>query len=100
MFFLWMLLVGIYCAGKLYGVIASRFPPAFWSDVVVNILILLGPAVMDSATGKDVYRLSQSVSACSLPLLCTRGSRSPRWIAAREPSRRVTVTRCRYAPLT
>jgi hypothetical protein len=57
MFFLWMLLVGIYCAGKLYGVIASRFPPAFWSDVVVNVLILLGPAVMDSETGKDVYRL-------------------------------------------
>ena len=56
MFFLWTLLVGIYCAGKLYGVIASRFSPAFWSDVVVNTLVLLGPAVMDSATGQDVYR--------------------------------------------
>jgi hypothetical protein len=56
MFFLWTLLVGIYCAAKLYGVVASRFPPAFWSDVVVNILILVGPAVMDSATGNDVYR--------------------------------------------
>jgi hypothetical protein len=56
MFFLWMLLVGIYCAAKLYGVIGSQFPPAFWSDVVVNILILVGPAVMDSETGNDVYR--------------------------------------------
>ncbi len=56
MFFLWTLLIGIYCAGKMYGVIASRFPPAFWSDVVVNILVLIGPAVLDSATGQDVYR--------------------------------------------
>jgi len=56
MFFLWTLLVGIYCAAKLFGVTASRLPPAFWSDVVVNILILVGPAVMDSASGNDVYR--------------------------------------------
>ena len=55
MFFLWMLLFGIYFAAKLYGVVASRFPPSFWQDVVVNLLILLGPAVEDSATGKDPY---------------------------------------------
>lgn len=56
MFFLWMLLFGIYCAGKLYGVIASRFSPSFWQNVVVTMLILLGPAVQDSAGGKDVYK--------------------------------------------
>jgi hypothetical protein len=56
MFFLWMLLFGIYFAGKLYGIIASRFPPSFWQDVVVTLLILLGPAVEDSATGKDPYQ--------------------------------------------
>jgi hypothetical protein len=56
MFFLLMLLAGIYFAGKLYGVLRSRFRPSFWSDVVVNLLIMLGPAVEDSATGKDVYR--------------------------------------------
>jgi hypothetical protein len=55
MFFLWMLLFGIYFAGKVYGIIPSRFPPSFWQDVVVNLLILLGPAVEDSATGKDPY---------------------------------------------
>jgi len=55
MFFLWMLLFGIYFAGKLYGIIPSRFQPSFWQDVVVNLLILLGPAVEDSATGKDPY---------------------------------------------
>lgn len=55
MFFLWMLLFGIYYAGKIYGVIASRFAPSFWQNVVVTMLILLGPAVQDSA-GKDVYK--------------------------------------------
>lgn len=55
MFFLLMLLAGIYFAGKLYGVLRSRYSPSFWSDVVVNLLIMLGPAVEDSATGKDVY---------------------------------------------
>lgn len=56
MFFLLMLLFGIYFAAKLYGIIASRYPASFWQDVVVNLLILLGPAVEDSASGKDVYQ--------------------------------------------
>lgn len=55
MFFLWMLLVGLYVASKLYGVLASRFAPSFWQNVIVTLLILLGPAVEDSANGKDVY---------------------------------------------
>jgi len=56
MFFLWMLLFGIYFAGKLYGVIPTRLAPSFWTNVVVTMLILLGPAVEDSAAGKDVYQ--------------------------------------------
>jgi hypothetical protein len=56
MFFLWMLLFGVYFSGKLYGVIASRYPPSFWINVAVTLLILLGSAVSDSANGKDVYQ--------------------------------------------
>jgi hypothetical protein len=56
MFFLLMLLFGIFVAVRLYGVVASRFSGAFWVDVVVNLLILLGPAVEDSANGKDPYK--------------------------------------------
>jgi len=52
---LWMLLFGIYFSGKFYQLIASRFPASFWQNVVVTMLILLGPAVEDSANGKDVY---------------------------------------------
>lgn len=56
MFFLWMLLFGLLYASKIYGLIASRFPASFWVNVVLTMLILLGPAVQDSASGKDVYK--------------------------------------------
>lgn len=56
MFFLLMLLFSMYFAAKHYGVIASRHPPSFWQDVIVNMLILLGPAIEDSASGKDPYK--------------------------------------------
>jgi len=55
MFFLWMLLSGFYFAGKLYQVIPTRYPASFWLNVAVTMLIFLGPAVEDSANGKDVY---------------------------------------------
>lgn len=55
MFFLWMLLFGVYFSSKLYQLIPSRHPASFWQNVVVTMLILLGPAVEDSANGKDVY---------------------------------------------
>ena len=52
MFGLWMLLFGVYFGAKLYGVIATRFPASYWVNVGVTMLILLGPAVQDSA-GSD-----------------------------------------------
>jgi len=55
MFFLWMLLFGVYFSSKIYGLIASRFPASFWLNVAMTLLILLGPAVEDSDSGKDVY---------------------------------------------
>lgn len=55
MFFLWMLLFGLYFAAKLYGVWRSRFAGPFWINTAVTMLIMLGPAVADSANGKDVY---------------------------------------------
>ncbi len=55
MFFLWMLLFTTWFAAKIYGVLTSRFPPSFWQNVAVTLLILLGSAVLDSQNGKDVY---------------------------------------------
>lgn len=56
MFFWWMLLFGIGFGGKLYGLFATRFPPSFWQNACVTMLILVGPAVEDSASGKDVQQ--------------------------------------------
>lgn len=55
MFFLLMLLFGIYFASKIYLLSPSRYPASFWLNTVMTLLILLGPAVEDSANGKDVY---------------------------------------------
>jgi hypothetical protein len=56
MFFLWILLIGILVASKIYGLSASKFPADFWVNSIVTMLILVGPAVADSASGKDVYQ--------------------------------------------
>ena len=55
MFFLWMMLFSLYFSCKIFGLIRSRYPASFWLNVAVTMLILLGPAVEDSANGKDVY---------------------------------------------
>ncbi len=55
MFFLWMSLIGLYIAAKFYHALPTRRHPMFWQDVFVTLLIFIGPAVQDSANGKDVY---------------------------------------------
>ncbi|MCW8928633.1 MAG: DUF2955 domain-containing protein [Gammaproteobacteria bacterium] len=55
MFFLWMLVISLYFACKIYQLIETRFPASFWLNTAITMLIMLGPAVEDSATGKDVY---------------------------------------------
>lgn len=56
MFFLWMLLFGLYFSSKVYRLVTTRFAPSFWINVFITMLILVGPAVADSASGKDVYK--------------------------------------------
>ncbi|MCP3850763.1 MAG: DUF2955 domain-containing protein [Gammaproteobacteria bacterium] len=55
MFFLWMLLFCLYFSSKIYQLLKTRFPASFWINTAVTMLIMLGPAVEDSAGGKDVY---------------------------------------------
>jgi len=56
MFFLWALLFFTWLAAKLHRVAATRYPPTFWQNVGVTMLLLLGSAVQDSADGEDVYQ--------------------------------------------
>jgi len=51
MFFLLALLLGVGLGGKLYGALPTRFPPSFWLNTGVTVLILVGPAVADSSGG-------------------------------------------------
>ncbi|CAB3754634.1 DUF2955 domain-containing protein [Paraburkholderia solisilvae] len=55
MFFLWMLLFGLLVGRKLYGISPTRYPPGFWLNSLVTMIILLGQSVQDSVAGKDVY---------------------------------------------
>jgi hypothetical protein len=55
MFFLWMLLFGLLLARKLYALNPTRYPPSFWLNTLVTLIILLGQSVQDSVAGKDVY---------------------------------------------
>ena len=47
--------------------VPSRFPPSFWSNAWITALILFGPAIEDSATGKDVWLAA--AMRCGLYLL-------------------------------
>lgn len=78
MFFLWMLLVGLLLARKLYGLRPGRFSPGFWLNTQVTMIILLGLSVQDSADGQDVYHafavrmslfIAISLYACLMVLL-------------------------------
>ena len=56
MFMLWMLAFTAWMSAKMYGIFSSRFSPSFWQNVIVTLIILIGPAVADSANGKDPYK--------------------------------------------
>ena len=60
---LWMLLCWLMAAAfwagvRLYGVRATRFSPSFWNSALITMLILLGPAIEDSANGQGVLAAS------------------------------------------
>jgi hypothetical protein len=58
MLMLWMVAAALWAGAKLFGVKPTSFPPSFWSNALVTMLILLGPAIEDAAVGKDVYSAS------------------------------------------
>ncbi len=55
MFTLWVMLVTCWLAMRLYRVRPSAHPPSYWMNALITLMIFLGPAVEDSANGKDVY---------------------------------------------
>jgi hypothetical protein len=93
MFFLWMLLFGLYFAGKLYGVIATRFPASFWVNVAVTMLILIGPAVEDSAGGDVSVAFAQRFFLfVAVTVYAWFAILALEWLRARRSTRSVRVT--------
>lgn len=64
MLVLWLALVSLWVARRMVRLVANRFTPSFWSNAWVTCLILFGPAIQDSAAGKDVWLAS--AMRCSL----------------------------------
>ncbi|MGB7800951.1 DUF2955 domain-containing protein [Buttiauxella sp.] len=64
MLVLWLALVSMWVGRRLVRLVANRFTPSFWSNAWVTCLILFGPAIQDSASGKDVWLAS--AMRCSL----------------------------------
>ena len=58
MLILWMVAAALWTGARLFGVKVTVFPPSFWSNALITMLILLGPAIEDSANGKDVFKAS------------------------------------------
>jgi hypothetical protein len=58
MLMLWLVAAALWAGVRLFGVKPTSFAPSFWSNALVTMLILLGPAIEDAAVGKDVYSAS------------------------------------------
>jgi hypothetical protein len=53
---LWLMAAALWCASAMLGLRRTSMPPSFWVNTLVTALILLGPAIEDSASGKSVLQ--------------------------------------------
>lgn len=58
MLMLWLMAAALWCGTAMFGARRSAFRPSFWSNALITALILLGPAIEDSANGKSVVQAS------------------------------------------
>ena len=54
MLVLWLMAAALWVGSAMTGARRSRFRPSFWSNALITALILIGPAIEDSASGKSV----------------------------------------------
>ena len=54
MLVLWMMAAALWAGSALFSLRRTQFRPSFWSNALITALILLGPAIEDSASGKSV----------------------------------------------
>jgi hypothetical protein len=56
MLILWLMAAALWTGAAMTGARRTRFRPSFWSNALVTALILFGPAIEDSASGKSVLQ--------------------------------------------
>ena len=56
MLMLWLMAAALWAGSALFGARRTAFRPSFWSNALITSLILLGPAIEDSASGKSVLK--------------------------------------------
>jgi hypothetical protein len=54
MLMLWLMAAALWTGSAMFGARRTRWRPSFWSNALITALILLGPAIEDSAGGKSV----------------------------------------------
>jgi len=55
---LWMMGAALWTGSGIFRTRSTSQRPSFWSNALITMLILLGPAIEDSATGKSVFETS------------------------------------------
>ena len=55
---LWLMAAALWCGSAMFGARRTAYRPSFWSNALITALILLGPAIEDSANGKSVVQAS------------------------------------------
>ena len=55
---LWLMAAALWCGSAMFGARRTASRPSFWSNALITALILLGPAIEDSANGKSVVQAS------------------------------------------
>jgi hypothetical protein len=53
-----MMAAALWAGARMFGARATGLPASFWRNALVTMLILLGPAIEDSASGKDALTAS------------------------------------------
>jgi len=54
MLMLWLMAAALWAGSAMFGARRTAFRPSFWSNALITSLILLGPAIEDSDSGKSV----------------------------------------------
>jgi hypothetical protein len=58
MLVLWVMAAALWTGAGIFATRITAFRPTFWNNALVTALILLGPAIEDSASGKGVFEAS------------------------------------------